>query len=84
LQFDADQTPGERIVDADGFALPVDMAGRWATVPGAHCSILATAVIAVCRVGRGRVIAVGDASVFDGDETGRAASVIALLRRLTS
>jgi hypothetical protein len=82
LRFDPEQPGGEHLVDATGTALTVDLAGSFAVSPKAHCRLEADAVVADCRIGKGRVLAVGDASVFDGDDAGRRATFAALLERI--
>jgi len=74
LQFDPSQPAGERIVDVPGGGLPVNLAGRFARIGDAPCRLEAQNIIATCRVGRGQIVAVADAAVFDGDDAGRAAA----------
>jgi hypothetical protein len=82
LQFDAAQAPGEHVVDYRGAALPVNLAGRFAVSREARCRLQAASVVAECRVGLGRVLAVADAGVFDGDDAGRSKALSALLAQL--
>lgn len=81
LQFDDTQPAGERVVQVFGTALPVDLPGRF-EVRGAACGREAEGLVVECAVGRGRVIAVADAAVFDGEDAGRTAALEALLDRL--
>ena len=81
LQFDASQPAGERIVDAPGGGLPVNLPGQFARIGDTSCRIEAQNIIATCRIGRGQVVAVADAAVFDGDDAGRAAVWGALLEQ---
>jgi hypothetical protein len=82
LQFDPAQPAGERDVDMAGVPLRVDVAGRFAATPASPCRLEAAGIVAECRIGRGRIIAVADAAVFDGDDAGRSAAWAALLARL--
>jgi hypothetical protein len=68
LTFDADQPDGERTVVLGDERLPERLSGRFRLVrPGApaHCSLAARALIADCRVGKGRATAVADAALLD-------------------
>lgn len=72
LEFDEDQPPGERIVQADGALLPVDLAGRLVSLgqvaeEGDHCTISAGGLLAQCNIGRGRVVVMADAALLDGE-----------------
>ena len=88
LEFDAEQTAGEHAVAlGEGRALPVELPGRFAlTAEGrddADCRVEADALLAECRVGRGRVLAVADAALFDPvDEPARRDALEALLARV--
>jgi len=82
LQFEPAQPAGEHDVDMAGVALRVDLAGRFVASPAARCRLAAGGIIAECRLGKGRVIAVADAAVFDGDDAGRSAALASLLDRL--
>jgi hypothetical protein len=67
LSYDEDQPRGERMVAG---ALPVDLAGRLATLPTApdapaRCSLESGRVVADCRIGQGRVVVVADAALLD-------------------
>lgn len=83
LQFDPAQPAGERMVDVTGTLLPVNSAGRFAVSRHARCRLQGGAIVAECRIGKGRVLAIADAAVFDGDDAGRSTAVAALLSRLT-
>jgi len=91
LEFDEAQPSGMRIVGlGDAAGLPVELAGRFAAVPGgrgdARCAIAGDGVIARCRVGRGGVTAIADAALLDAatDRRDRAnrAGVLARLESL--
>lgn len=83
LQFDPEQPQGERMVEYRGAALPVNLAGRFATGRTARCSIESAGVIADCRIGRGQVLAVADTAVFDGDDAGRSHVLEALVAQIS-
>lgn len=76
LEFDEDQAAGERMVElGEGVAVPVNLAGRFVAAAGrgdSSCSISAQALVAECRVGAGKVIAIADAALFESN-TGQAA-----------
>ena len=70
LEFDADQVPGEHAVAlGGGVAVPVNLPGRFAAEAGgreeAVCRIEVDALLADCRIGRGRVLALADAALFE-------------------
>jgi len=65
LELDEDQPAGEHQVRLGPVAMPVDLPGRIAMAPDArHCSLLADAVVADCRIGRGRLMLVADAALL--------------------
>lgn len=73
LEFDEDQPLGERGVEVGGGAsLPVNLPGRFVARdggrPDAACKV--DAVIADCRIGSGRVIAIADAALFEAGAGG--------------
>jgi len=68
LTFNADQPDGERTVVLGDERLPERLSGRFRLMkPGApaHCSLVADALVADCRVGKGRVTAVADAALLE-------------------
>jgi len=82
LTFDEAQRAGLRIVAADGAAIPVDLAGAWRTT-NPQCQLEAQALLAVCRIGQGGVLALADAEIAatsDGDGL-RQPALADLLRR---
>lgn len=87
LEFDAEQAAGERAVAwDDGVAIPVDLPGSFVVIaagrPDATCRIEAEALLADCRIGRGRVLAVADAALFDpADEPARRSALDVLMAR---
>lgn len=72
LLFDEGQPAGERIVEIEGLALPVEMAGRFEPAIGARCAVRGHGVLVRCRIGKGEVLAVADAEVLDDAEKGAA------------
>jgi hypothetical protein len=79
LQFQEDQPPGERETTVFGVSLPFDLAGRFAQAPASPCRLEANRLAIECAIGKGRVVAIADAAVFDGDDAGRLAALRALL-----
>jgi len=82
LQFDAAQPAGDRVLVGQAMSLPVNLAGRFSVGAQAHCRIDVQGVAVRCSIGRGLVLAVGDAAVFDGDDAGRLAAMTSLLAQL--
>lgn len=68
LRFDPDLQGGEGVVDVEGLAVPVDLPGSFAAGPEAECQLLSGGLVAQCRIGKGRVIALADAAVLDDAE----------------
>ncbi|MEE4537100.1 MAG: hypothetical protein V2J51_01230 [Erythrobacter sp.] len=66
VTFD-DEQPLERQVTLDGEPLPLSLAGtlRFAGEPPEGCQLVASAVIARCEVGEGRVTLLADAAAFE-------------------
>lgn len=70
LAYDTAQDEGERVVEAEGTKLPVNLAGTFAARPGpasAACKIAADGLLAECEVGAGRVTLLADAAILDGE-----------------
>lgn len=71
LQFDETGQEGEQLVeDAVAGPVPVHMAGRLRLVQGAseaadQCELGAQALIARCRIGKGKVTVIADAALFE-------------------
>ena len=82
LEFDDTQPAGERMLSPFGIAVPVDLHGRFQANRRASCRLVTDGFAADCTIGRGRVIVLGDAALFDGDEAGRSDAFAALLRLL--
>ena len=82
LLFDEDQAEGEREVEIDGAAIPLDLAGSFRLRPGARCALSGDAVLVRCRIGKGHVVALADAAVLDDPEGGALDARRAALRKL--
>jgi hypothetical protein len=69
LEFDETQSDGEHVTELEGTVLPVNLRGRLALQPGgrrdASCRIEAAGLAAECKIGRGRVLAIADAALFE-------------------
>ena len=87
LEFDAGQAAGEHAVAlGEGLVLPVNLPGGFASLaggrPDASCRIEAEGLVADCRIGSGRVLAIADAALFEpADEPSRATALDAMLAR---
>lgn len=86
LEFDAEQAAGEHTVELDGVSIPVNLPGRFVVVAGgradASCRIGQDALLASCEVGKGRVLAIADAALFEPvDEPARRNALDALMAR---
>lgn len=68
LQFDEAQAYAEKAVDVGGTAVPVNLPGRFAVRDPAACTAEADGLLATCRIGKGRVIALADAALLDPDD----------------
>jgi hypothetical protein len=79
LRYDPTRQEGERSVNLAGVSLPVNVPGQFAMTSAERCRSQASGVVAECTIGAGRLVAIGDAAVFDGDDAGRAAALGALL-----
>jgi hypothetical protein len=92
LEFDEAQPAGERRVGLREGALAVNLAGRWRKVgmngeTVGTCTIEALGLLADCRAGKGRIVALADAAVLENvpefaENAHRADMFRALLARL--
>jgi hypothetical protein len=72
LEFDEGQPPGPREGKTSWGTIPVDLAGRFAALSNrSPCRIEADGLVAECRVGRGRVLAIADAALLGIAPTGQ-------------
>ncbi len=87
LERDEDIAPEPYVVDIGGAAVPVALPGRFALIPGSGCALEAHGLLAKCRIGKGRVVALADAALLEEREddvgTTRAAAFRALLSRIS-
>ncbi|MEW9854302.1 Gldg family protein [Novosphingobium sp. M1R2S20] len=84
LEFDVDQPAGERAAEIFGATLPVNLPGQFRVLPDSNCRIEGGGLAVDCKIGEGRVIAIADAALFDGDNAGRDAPLRAFLDRIAS
>lgn len=71
LAFDEDRLPGEAEADAFGVALPVNLPGQLSlTGNRGNCTLAARGIAARCRIGRGSVVVVADAALFEAVDSG--------------
>ena len=84
LEFDEAQPAGERVVAISGTDVPVNLAGRFRVI-GPGCDTQAGGLLAICRIGKGRVVALADAALLENDspdDSSRKPALDALLSRL--
>lgn len=65
LDSDPQQRADLREARAMGLAVPVDLPGRFGVTGGAPCRIWDDGLMATCALGKGRVMALADATVLD-------------------
>lgn len=66
LRIDEDQPAGEHMADWAGAKLPVNLPGHFALLGNSgSCRLLADGLGALCRVGKGRVLALADAALLE-------------------
>lgn len=72
LTFDDAQPFGERMQAGPTVPVPVNLAGRWRLAPapggGEPCGTVADGLVAICALGKGRVVAVADAAVLEPED----------------
>lgn len=83
LTFDEEQPEGEVAVDWHGARLPVDLPGRFVAT-GKGCRLLAGGIGARCKIGKGSVLAIADAALFEERADDEAGGHAALLEQLLS
>jgi hypothetical protein len=80
LEYDEAQEAELHEVGLLGAPFPVNLPGRLAVTGGrARCTLLSEALAATCHIGRGRVLIIADAALFEESPEARAESA---LRRL--
>ncbi|PEQ12660.1 hypothetical protein B2G71_10125 [Novosphingobium sp. PC22D] len=83
LLFDETALPGEHETGWDGTGIPVNLAGHFRLIPGdARCALAAKAIVAECRLEKGRIVALADAAVLETGESRNVRSRAAALRKL--
>ncbi|MBV1917094.1 MAG: GldG family protein [Sphingomonadaceae bacterium] len=66
LQFEEDQPGGEREMALGSGWIPVNLPGRFVLQEGNEaCSVEASGLLAICQIGRGLVVLVADAALFE-------------------
>jgi hypothetical protein len=68
LRFDDRQQMGEVSRELMGVAVPINLAGHFATEGQANCKLWGDGLAATCAIGRGRVVALADAAVLERDD----------------
>ncbi|QGN55564.1 DUF4350 domain-containing protein [Novosphingobium sp. Gsoil 351] len=87
LEFDAGQASGEHVAEIGQARLAVNLPGRFAAQSGGRadgtCRIEAGGLAAGCRIGKGTVLAIADAALFEpaDDATPRETALAVLLER---
>jgi hypothetical protein len=69
LTVDEQDEEGVRQMVDGQLVIPVNLPGRWRLGAGADCQLAASATLADCRVGAGRVLALADAHLLDPAES---------------
>jgi hypothetical protein len=87
LERDEEIAPEPILAEIAGASVPVILPGRFALIEGSTCALESQGLLADCRIGRGRVVAIADAALFemrvDDAQQSRAAALRALLLRLS-
>lgn len=84
LQLDATQPLGQQLIPVEQLSIPVNLPGQFRLIAaGSTCQLAGQGLLADCRVGRGRVLALADAALLErGDqEAERAEALTSLLSR---
>lgn len=68
LRFAEDQVLGEARREVLGMDVPVNLPGHFVTEGQANCRLWAEGLAVTCAIGRGRVVALADAAVLEGDD----------------
>ena len=67
LGFDDAAEEGEAVVQAAGLSLPLNLPGTLKT-RGKRCTVDPSALVATCRIGRGRAVIVADAALLESED----------------
>ncbi len=68
LRFAEDQVLGEGRREVMGMDMPVNLPGHFVTEGQGNCRLWAGGLVVTCAVGKGRVVALADAAVLEGDD----------------
>ncbi|GGC25454.1 hypothetical protein GCM10011371_11310 [Novosphingobium marinum] len=86
LRFDEEQPEGGRMVEALGAQVPVNLHGTFRVIDQESCEPgkvgdEAGGLVVTCRIGKGRVVAIADAALFEetGEDAARAAALKTIL-----
>jgi len=86
LERDDEVSADPYVAQIEGVSLPVRLPGRFSAVEGSNCLVEVQGLLAECPVGKGRVVAIADAAMFDSREDDaqatRATALKSLLARL--
>lgn len=66
LGFDDAAVEGDAVVQVAGLTLPVNLPGTLKS-RGRYCTVDPSALMATCRIGRGRAVVVADAALLEGE-----------------
>lgn len=88
LNFDPKQPGGERTILIEGGTLPVNLPGSFTLLSRpSDCTVEVEGLIAECRIGEGRVLAMADAALLEQareeDQAVRADMLARLIRRIS-
>ena len=87
LLRDQEASPELRIVEIGDIRVPIALPGQFEPLDGSTCRIEASGLLADCRIGKGRVVAIADAALLesrdDEPEALREAALSALLDRVS-
>lgn len=88
LERDDEAPPDPYVAGIAGISLPVRLPGRFSAIEGSNCLVDVQGLLAECPVGKGRVVAIADAALFESREDDaqatRATALKALLGRLSN
>ncbi len=87
MEAPGDEEAGERSVGAGALEFPVNLPGRFVPAQQSACTVEAGGLVADCSIGKGRVLAIADAALFDSerdsDGDSRRKALSHLLERLS-
>lgn len=68
LTFDEAQPFGDAVQDVQGLAVTTNLPGRFVATAASKCRLSANRLLADCAIGKGRVVALADASVLERND----------------